>query len=114
MKSIKLYITFLFLTFIFSSCNQVIDYDKDGEYFKNDNGVFYFKGALISGSVESHYDNGQLRFIWFFKDGKMDGEIIEYYKNGQVEEITNYKDGKPNGSYKKYLNSGELIIEKEY
>jgi antitoxin component YwqK of YwqJK toxin-antitoxin module len=113
-KSIKFCIPFLLLSLILTSCNQVIDYDKDGDYFKNEHNVCYFKGELINGSVESHYKkNGQLRFVWNFKEGKMDGENIDYYENGQIEEICNYKDGKIL-SKKKFLDSGKLLFEKKY
>jgi antitoxin component YwqK of YwqJK toxin-antitoxin module len=113
-KSIKFYIPFILLSLIFTSCNQVIDYDKDGDYFKNDGGIYYFKGSLITGSVESHYiENGKLKFVWTFKEGKMDGENIEYYKNGQIEEVCNYKDGKIL-SKKRFLDSGKLLFEKKY
>jgi antitoxin component YwqK of YwqJK toxin-antitoxin module len=112
-KSIKFYVPFILFIIMISSCNQVIDYDKDGDYFKNDNGIYYFKGSLINGTVESHYENGKLKFIWSIKDGKMDGEQIEYYKNGQIEEILNYNEGKLL-TRKAFLDSGKLLFDKKY
>jgi antitoxin component YwqK of YwqJK toxin-antitoxin module len=112
-KSIKFYIPFLLLTLFLSSCNQVINYDKDGEYFKNDNKICYFKGVLITGTVESHYKNEQLKFIWRFKEGKFDGEQIKYFENGQIEEVANLKDGKIL-SRKVFLSSGKLLLDKNY
>ena len=76
------FLIFNLLIFLLISCTQTINYNDESEYFKNENGVIYYKGSVFSGYLversenevvyqKSKYDEGKLsnlEFDWYRED----------------------------------------------
>ena len=108
MKKFKNLVFVLFVIFLVSSCTQTIDYDKEKEYFKEENEIFYYKGNLFSGVLISNYDDEQISSSKSYDDGKLNGPLEVYYENGQLKYKSNFKDGKEDGVFEWYYENGQL------
>ena len=106
----KLLLIFTFLAFI--GCKEVIDFDDITEV----DYIFYIKDdmSLATGTIQSWWDNGQLKFEITVKDGEKDGVHKWWFKNGQLEFEGTYKDGGLDGVIKRWYNNGQLKSERNW
>ena len=79
----------------------VFEMDGDGS-----RGTGSLKDGKLDGTVETYYENGQLREKGPFKDGVPDGPTEGYYENGQLWMKGTYKDGEKCGEW---LEDGETV-----
>jgi antitoxin component YwqK of YwqJK toxin-antitoxin module len=112
MKQISI---FLLLSFVLVSCNQTVDRGKEGEYFKEENGITYYKGSPFTGTTVEYYENGQLNKKGSYKEGKPDGVRESYYENGQLDSKCFYNDdGVMDGVWERYYENGQLLDKKSF
>ena len=64
---------FFFCLLAVISCNKTVNYDKEREYFNEENGIVYYKGSPFSGTLLGHLKKSK------YKDGKLDAEEREIY-----------------------------------
>jgi len=112
MKKIKNLVFLLFVTLLVSSCTKTIDYDKEKEYFNEENEVFYYKGSPFNGVLIRNYDEKQIRISKSYEDGKLNGPWEVYYENGQLKYKSNYKHGKEDGLSERYYENGQLKVRR--
>ena len=111
MKHIPIFLLFFF---VLISCNPTVDRGKEGEYFKEENGITYYKGSPFTGTTLIYHENGQLWSKKSYKEGKLDGVWEWYYENGQLWKKGSYKNGKLDGDWKNYNSFGQLERKATY
>lgn len=106
MKKIKFLhsVFILFISLMIFSCKETIVYEDQREYFKEEQGILYYKGSPYNGKLIK-FLNGE-KNISTLNEGKVDGEFEHYYKNGQLKEGGFFKNGKKEGNWKTYYENG--------
>ena len=77
MKTKYNFIIILLTLFILSSCNKSVNYNLEQEYFKEEQGILYYKGTPFSGEIFNLYPNEIIKEKGEFVDGK--SKIWEWY-----------------------------------
>jgi len=75
---------------------------RDGIYYHQDT------DELVTGIVDTFWNNGQLQTRTKFKDGKEDGLMEWFHVNGRLWWRGNYKDGKQDGLWEFFDEYGNL------
>lgn len=84
---------FLFLIFILSGCNNLIE------------------------DVVEKYDTGQLKTIKYYKGDKTENSLvkeIQYYPNGKKAYVKTFKNKQPHGEWMFWHSNGKLWSQGEY
>ena len=71
-------------------------------------------GILVTGTIQSFYQNGRLAWETQWVEGKLHGITRGYHENRTLKEETMWVDGKLHGLAKWYDESGNLIRETMY
>ena len=80
-----------------------------GPFLERD-GITYHQDTneLVTGIVESFYENGQLRSRTNYKDGKKEGFYKSFHNNDELKAKGNYKSGKADGLWELFYENGQL------
>ncbi len=139
MKKILINSLILIVAFFTFSFDTTIDFEMNKAFFAVRNGISFYKGKPINGTVEYHFNNGAISSRQRFKNGiahgvfetynkitlkltkrivyengKLNGESFEYYSDGKTIRIReNYKNGIKNGLYELY-DLGHIIKRHTY
>ena len=81
---------------------------RDGIYYHQDT------NEPVTGTVESFYDDGQLRARRHYRDGQEDGLWENFHENGQLDRRGNYVDRIQDGLWEWFYEDGRLIEIKTY
>ena len=63
---------------------------------------------LVTGVVESFYENGQLSSRTNYKDGKKEGFYKRFHRNDELMVKGNFKGGKADGLFELFYENGQL------
>ena len=114
----KKFIKYLLFLLILSSINiaygQVGDLNKEGKFFKQENGIMYYGGEKFTGTTVKDHENGQLKQKATFINGKLNGVSEHYHENGELAHRCFFKDGKPEGVWMEYFENGQLKAKRPY
>jgi len=65
-------------------------------------------------TIETHYDNGQLRGRYTYKNGKLEGLFEAWHKNGKLLVRCTFTNGKHDGLFEAWNESGKLLARCTY
>ena len=76
--------------------------------------LFYFQGALFTGTALKKHPNGQAAGEYPLTEGRLDGVVQEWWDNGARSVETHFENGKRHGSNRYWNKEGKLIKEQIY
>lgn len=97
---------FIFCLLTLISCNKTVNYEKERDYFNEENGIVYYKGSPFSGTLLGHLEKSK------YKDGKLDGAYESYFSNGTLQTKKNYIDNQEDGVIEEFYKNGQLKEKK--
>lgn len=99
------------------SCGKTVDFKKEKEYLKNENGIIYYKGQLFNGkllniplgifSLDSYMEAE-------IKEGKLNGNVKTFYSNGLPYSEGKYLNNEKDGLWKYYDKKGNFSFDRKY
>jgi len=98
-------VSILFLVIGFSAFSQTLEYE---------NGLYYKKGMLYTGTHTEYHSNGKLSIELNVRNGREHGQVNFYFPSGIKKEHREFSDGKKNGTWITWNETGVKIAEAGY
>lgn len=81
---------------------------------KQGEGLFYYKGAVFSGTAQKKFSNKEVVESIDYQYGKRHGTHKKMFENGAISYVANYKEGKKHGTSKSWWRNGNLRSESNF
>ena len=78
------------------------------------NGIGYFQGKKVSGTVFENYASGILQRKSTYKFGEKNGEELSYFENGGLSEMRYFAEGEKIGIHKGWWPNGNKRFEYQF
>jgi antitoxin component YwqK of YwqJK toxin-antitoxin module len=82
--------------------------------FKYENGLYYKKGMLYTGTHTEYHGNGKLSIELNVRNGLEHGNVDFYFETGAKKEHREFNDGKKTGIWVIWDENGAKVAEASY
>ena len=94
-----------------SSLYNNVTVEENDKQLKLQNGIYYYKDALLSGDIISHYTGGEINEKSSYISGKQEGYSFVWFENGTMQSKRYYVNGEKHGTHYGWYADGSNRFE---